>query len=37
MNMDKFEELDYFPDVIIFGEVIEHLMNLEVAISNLKR
>ncbi len=37
MDMNKFEELDYSPDIIIFGEVIEHLMNLEVALSNLKK
>ena len=35
--MNKFEELDYVPDVIIFGEVIEHLMNLETALTNLKK
>lgn len=37
IDMNKFEDLNYTPDVIIFGEVIEHLMNLEVAFSNLKK
>lgn len=37
MDMNMFGELDYAPDVIIFGEVIEHLMNLEIALTNLKK
>jgi 2-polyprenyl-3-methyl-5-hydroxy-6-metoxy-1,4-benzoquinol methylase len=36
-DMNKLEALDYAPDVIIFGETIEHLMNQELAISNLKQ
>lgn len=36
-DMNKLEALDYKPDVIIFGETIEHLMNQELAISNLKQ
>lgn len=36
-DMNKLESLDYAPDVIIFGETIEHLMNQELAISNLKQ
>ncbi len=36
-DMNKLEALDYTPDVIIFGETIEHLMNLELAITNLKQ
>lgn len=36
-NMNKLEDLDFEPEVIIFGEVIEHLMNLETALSNLKK
>lgn len=37
MDMNTFSDLDYEPDVIIFGEVIEHLMNLETAFTNLKK
>lgn len=36
-DMNKLENLDYKPDVIIFWEVIEHLMNLEIALTNLKK
>jgi len=36
-DMNKLEALDYTPDVIIFGETIEHLMNQELAITNLKQ
>lgn len=36
-DMNKLENLDYEPEVIIFGEVIEHLMNLEIALTNLKK
>ncbi len=36
-DMNKLENLEYNPDVIIFWEVIEHLMNLEVALSNIKK
>jgi 2-polyprenyl-3-methyl-5-hydroxy-6-metoxy-1,4-benzoquinol methylase len=35
--MNNLENLDYKPDVIIFSEVIEHLMNIEIALSNLKK
>lgn len=35
-DMNHLNELDYHPEVIIFGETIEHLMNLETALSNLK-
>ena len=35
-DMNNFEQLDYKPDVIIFWEVIEHLMNLEIAFANIK-
>lgn len=37
LDMNQFWDLDYQPDVIIFGEVIEHLMNLETALTNLKK
>lgn len=36
-DMNKLEELDYKADIIIFWEVIEHLMNIEIAISNIKK
>ncbi len=36
-DMNKLENLDYSPDIIIFWEVIEHLMNIEIAISNIKK
>lgn len=36
-NMNKLENLDFKADVIIFWEVIEHLMNLEIALTNLKK
>lgn len=36
-DMNKLEELDYNPDIIIFWEVIEHLMNIETALSNIKK
>ena len=36
-DMNKLEWLDYKPDIIVFGEVIEHLMNIEVALTNLKK
>jgi 2-polyprenyl-3-methyl-5-hydroxy-6-metoxy-1,4-benzoquinol methylase len=35
--MNNLERLHYAPDVIIFGETIEHLMNLGVAFTNLKK
>jgi 2-polyprenyl-3-methyl-5-hydroxy-6-metoxy-1,4-benzoquinol methylase len=36
-DMNKLEALDYAPEVIIFGETIEHLMNQELGITNLKQ
>jgi len=36
-DMNKLEDLNFKPDVIIFWEVIEHLMNLEIALTNLKK
>jgi len=35
-DMNKLESLNFQPDIIIFWEVIEHLMNLEIALTNLK-
>ena len=36
-DMNKLENLNYTPEVIIFWEVIEHLMNIEIALSNIKK
>jgi 2-polyprenyl-3-methyl-5-hydroxy-6-metoxy-1,4-benzoquinol methylase len=36
-DMNQLGGLDYDPDVIILGETIEHLMNLELALTNLKQ
>ena len=36
-NMNQVVNLSFIPDVIIFGETLEHLMNLETAIQNLKK
>ncbi len=35
-NMNNLQKLNFEPEVIIFGETIEHLMNLEIALTNLK-
>lgn len=36
-NMNKLKALYFKPDVIIFWKVIEHLMNLEIALTNFKK
>lgn len=36
-DMNKLDTIDYTPDIIIFWDVIEHLMNLEIALSNIKK
>ncbi|TKJ35967.1 MAG: hypothetical protein CEE38_13235 [Planctomycetes bacterium B3_Pla] len=36
-DMNRINELDFVPDVIVFGETIEHLMNTEVALTNIKK
>ena len=36
-DMNNLQDIDFQPDVIIFGETLEHLMNLETALSNLKK
>lgn len=36
-DMDRIEHIDFAPDVIIFGETIEHLMNLENSLNTLKK
>lgn len=35
-DLNQAQELDFKPEVIIFGETLEHLMNLEVVLNNLK-
>lgn len=35
-NMNELQHVDFSPDVIIFGETLEHLMNLETALQNVK-
>lgn len=36
-DMDYLDEIDFEPDVIVFGETLEHLMNLKTALDSLKR
>ncbi len=36
-DMNQLENLNFKPDIIVFWEVIEHLMNLEIALTNLKK
>lgn len=36
-NMNDLQTIDFTPDIVIFGETLEHLMNLEVALQNIKR
>ena len=36
-DMNELKDLGFEPDIIIFWEVIEHLMNLEIALTNLKQ
>ncbi|MEX0917673.1 MAG: methyltransferase domain-containing protein [Candidatus Paceibacterota bacterium] len=36
-DMNEMQSLAFSPDVIIFGETLEHLMNLEIALSNVKQ
>ena len=36
-DMNKLEDLKYNPEIIIFWDVIEHLMNIEIALSNIKK
>lgn len=37
LDMNKVNELDFVPDIIVFGETVEHLMNMEVALTNIKK
>ena len=36
-DLNKNNKINFKPDVIIFGETLEHLMNLEIALSNIKK
>ena len=36
-NLDNLQNLDYKPDIVLFGETMEHLMNLENALGNIKK
>jgi len=36
-DMNQVQQFDFVPDVIVFGETLEHLMNLETSLTNLKR
>lgn len=36
-DMNKLDKLDFSPQIIVFGDTLEHLMNLEVALLNLKK
>lgn len=36
-NMNELSELSFESDVIVFGETLEHLMNLAVALQNLRK
>lgn len=36
INMNNSYQIDFEPDIIIFGETIEHIMNLENALNSLK-
>ena len=37
VDLNKANEIDFVPEVIVFGETIEHLMNLEVALTGIKK
>jgi len=37
IDMNKVSELKFVPDIILMGETIEHLMNMEVVLTNIKR
>jgi len=36
-DLNKPQKIDFKPEVIVFADTLEHLMNLEVAISSLKK
>lgn len=36
-DMNELQVIDFKPDIVIFGETLEHLMNLEVALQNIKK
>jgi hypothetical protein len=35
-DMNKISKINFNPDIIVFGDTLEHLMNLETALTNLK-
>ena len=37
LDMNEIHELDFCPDVIVIGETIEHLTNIEIALTNIKK
>lgn len=37
LDMNRINELDFVPDVVVAGETIEHLMNMEIALTNIKK
>lgn len=37
LDMNKVNKLNFMPDIIILGETVEHLMNMEVALTNIKK
>ncbi|MFW5704362.1 MAG: class I SAM-dependent methyltransferase [Nanoarchaeota archaeon] len=37
VNMNNLEKINFKPEVIVFGETIEHLMNLQTALENIKK
>ncbi len=37
LNLDNIANFDFNPEVIIFGETLEHLMNLQTALYNIKK
>lgn len=36
-DINRIGELDFAPDIIVLGETIEHIMNLENALTNIKK
>ena len=35
--MNELHHLEFDPDIIVFGETLEHLMNLKTALTNIKK
>ena len=36
-DMNELHDLEFDPDIIVFGETLEHLMNLKTALTNIKK